>query len=145
MDIFSWLALVSYALAFLIITAFSLAYLKRSDFMPYHGIAIDRSWDKVEPRMQVLLMALIKVIGWAWLATAVAGFLLLYWLFSRNGGPAQLIMFQVFCLIAVIPPIAVSMSVHQKTDAPTPVRSGFFFVFLTLSGFVFATLSGHYI
>lgn len=144
MDIYYWLALVSYALAFMIIVAFSVVYLKRSDFMPYHGIAIARPWSKVDSRMQLLIMALIKVTGWAWLAVAFAGFVLLYLLFSRNTGFALLIIFQVFCLVAVTPPIAVAIYVHKKTAAPTPIRSGALVVFLTLSGFTFALLSGHY-
>lgn len=144
MDMYYWLALVSYALAFMIIVAFSVVYLKRSDFLPYHGVAIARSWDMVDSRMQLLIMALIKVAGWAWLAVACAGFMLLYLLFSRSTAIALLVVFQVFCLIAVMPPIVVAIHVHRKTDAPTPIRSGALAVCLTLSGFTFALLSGHY-
>lgn len=144
MDMYYWLALVSYALAFMIIVAFSVVYLKRSDFLPYHGIAIARPWDEVDSRMQLLIMALIKVAGWAWLAVAFAGFVLLYLLFSRNAEFSLLIIFQVFCLIAVTPPIAVAIHIHKKTDAPTPIRSGTLVVFLTLLGFTFALLSDHY-
>jgi hypothetical protein len=145
MNMFAWLALISYALAFLIVVAFSTAYLKRSDFMPYHGIAIDRRWSEVEPRMQVLLLALIKVAGSAWLALALAGIFLLCLLFSRNGELTQLIVFQLFCLIAVTPPVAVAAYVRKKTNAPTPVRSGSLVVLLTLFGFTFAVLSGRYV
>jgi hypothetical protein len=142
MDMYYWLALVSYALAFMIIVAFSVVYLKRSDFLPYHGVAIARSWDMVDSRMQLLIMALIKVAGWAWLAVACAGFMLLYLLFSRSTAIALLVI--VFCLIAVTPPIVVAIHVHRKTDAPTPIRSGALAMCLTLSGFTFALLSGHY-
>lgn len=144
MDMYYWLALISYALAFIILLVFSVVYLKRSDFLPYHGIAIARPWNKVDSRMQLLIMALIKVTGWAWLAVAFAGFVLLYLLFSRAAGFALLIIFQVFCLIAVTPPVAIAIYVHKKTDAPTPFRSGALVVFLTLSGFTFALLSGRY-
>jgi hypothetical protein len=144
MNLFFWLALVSYASAFLIIIIFSIAYLSRSDFMPYHSIAVARPWSEVEPRMQVLLLALIKVTGWAWLAVATAGFLLLYHLFWQNGGLEQLIVFQLYCLIAVTPPIAVAFYVRQKTQAPTPIRSGTLVVILTLLGFTFALLSAQY-
>ena len=144
MNLFFWLALVSYASAFLIIIIFSIAYLSRSDFMPYHSIAVARPWSEVEPRMQVLLLALIKVTGWAWLAVATAGFLLLYLLLWKNGGLEQLIVFQLYCLIAVTPPIAVAFYVRQKTQAPTPIRSGSLVVILTLLGFTFALLSTQY-
>ncbi|NBA97172.1 hypothetical protein [Pseudomonas sp. R5(2019)] len=144
MEIFSWLALASYTLAFMLVVGFSIAYLKRSDFMPYHSVAVARPWREVEPRMRVLLLALIKLAGWAWLAIALAGFLLLYLLSSRNGVLAQLIVFQVFCLIAVTPPTAVALYVRLKTEAPTPVAIGVSGVVLTLLGFTFALLSGHY-
>jgi hypothetical protein len=144
MNLFFWLALVSYASAFLIIIFFSIAYLSRSDFMPYHSIAVARPWSEVEPRMQVLLLALIKVTGWAWLAVATAGFLLLYLLFWQNGGLEQLIVFQLYCFIAVTPPIVVACYVRQKTLAPTPIRSGTLVVILTLLGFTFALLSAQF-
>lgn len=144
MDIYYWLTLVSYTLAFLIIVTYSVVYLKRSEFLPYHSIAIARTWDEVDWRMKLLIMALIKVTGWAWLAVAIAGFMLLYLLFSSNAEFAQLIMFQVFCLIAVTPPIVIAIYVRRKTDAPTPIHSGSLVVFLTLLGFTFAMLSGHF-
>jgi hypothetical protein len=144
MEIFSRLALFSYTLAFLIVVMFSIAYLKRSDFMPYHSVAVARPWSEIEPRMRVLLLALIKVAGWAWLALALAGFLLLYLLFSRNGEVVQLILFQVFCMIAVIPPTAIAGYVRQKTGAPTPILNGSLAVLLTLLGFILALLSGQY-
>lgn len=145
MNMFAWLALVSYSLAFLIVVAFSIAYLKRSDFMPYHGIAIGRRWSEVEPRTQVLLLALIKVTGAAWLALALAGFFLLYLLFSGNGEFVQLVVFQLFCLIALSPSVAVAAYVRKKTNAPTPIRSAVFLVILSLLGFTFAVLSGRYL
>jgi hypothetical protein len=144
MDLFSWLALISYTLAFLIIVAFSAAYLTRSDFMPYHSVAVSRAWSEVEPRMQVLLLALMKVTGWAWLATAMAGFLLLHLLFTQKGGIGQLIVFQLFCLIAVTPPIVVAFYVRKKTLAATPLLSGFIVLLLTVLGFLFALLSDQY-
>jgi hypothetical protein len=143
MNIYHWLALFSYALAFFITMVFSLVYLRRSDFLPYHGVAVARTWDMVDSRMQLLIMALIKVIGWGWLAVAIAGFMLLYPLLWRNADLPQLIMFQVFCLVAVTPPVAIAIYVHRITDAPTPIKTGLLVVLLTLSGFTFALLSGH--
>ncbi|MCY1395893.1 hypothetical protein D3C76_540470 [compost metagenome] len=145
MDALYWLALISYALAFLIVIGFSIIYLKRTDFMPYHSVAVARPWNEVDPRMQVLLLALIKVTGWAWLAIALAGFLLLYLLFFRNGELIQLLAFQVFCLISAIPPIAVGVYVRKKTEAPTPIFSGSLVVLLIVLGFTFALLSARYI
>ncbi len=57
MDLFAWLAFGCYLLAFFIVSLFAAAYLKRSDFMPYHAQAVGMSWAEIEPRMQMLLMA----------------------------------------------------------------------------------------
>lgn len=145
MNLYSWLALVSYSLAFLIIVVFALVYLRRTDFLPYHSIATARTWDKVDSRMQLLIMALIKVAGWAWLALAIGGFSLLYLLFTRKAEVAQLVMFQAFCLVAVTPPVAIAIYVRNKSAAPTPIFSGSLVVALTLLGFSFAMLSGLYV
>jgi len=40
MDLFAWLAFGCYLLAFVIVALFAAAYLRRSDFMPYHGQAV---------------------------------------------------------------------------------------------------------
>jgi uncharacterized membrane protein len=143
MDIYNWLALFCYALAFLTTVVFSLVYLSRSDFLPYHGIATARTWEEIDPSMQLLIMALIKVVGWGWLAVSIAGFMLLYLLFSRTADYSQLIMFQIFCLIAVTPSVTIAIYVRRRTNAPTPIRSGVLVVLLTLSGFTFALLSAH--
>ena len=63
MDLFAWLAFGCYLLTFFIVSLFAAAYLKRSDFMPYHGQAVGLPWKEVEPRMQLLLIALIRVVG----------------------------------------------------------------------------------
>ena len=76
MDLFAWLAFGCYLLAFFIVSLFAAAYLKRSDFMPYHGQAVGVPWAEIEPRMQVLLMALIRVVGAGWIALAGAGVML---------------------------------------------------------------------
>ncbi|MCX2901050.1 hypothetical protein [Pseudomonas mandelii] len=144
MNLYSWLALASYSLVFLIVVTFALVYLRRSDFLPYHSIATARTWDQLDSRMQLLIMALIKVAGWAWLALAIAGFSLLYLLFTGNAAVTQLVMFQVFCLVAVTPPVAIAIYVRNKTAAPTPIRSGSLVVVLTLLGFTFALLSEFY-
>lgn len=144
MNLFSWLALTSYLMAFAIVLVFAIAYLKRSEFMPYHRIAVGQSWDEVDSRMQVLLLALIRIAGSAWLALVLASVFLLHLLFSDVRAWWEWLAFQVFCLIAVIPPVAVAAYVRRRTAAPTPVRIGSVAVVLCLLGFVFAVLSGRY-
>ena len=142
MDLSAWLAFGCYLLAFFIVTLFAAAYLKRSDFMPYHGQAVDRPWAQIDPRMQVLLMALIRVVGAGWIALAGAG-VMLAWLIFFGGHFAlpQLLAFQLFCLVATAPPVLVAFGVRRRTGARTPVSTGAVVVLLSLLGLALAVLS----
>jgi hypothetical protein len=145
MNVLTWFALICYGLAFLGVLILAAAYLVRSEFMPYHSVAVARPWQDVDPAMQILLMALIRVVGATNFALGVSGILMLYLLFSQQWGFPQLLAFQLFCLIAVVPPLAVTLYVRKKTKAPTPVLSVCSIGLLTLAGFAFAVLSGQYL
>ena len=47
-------------------------YLRRREFMPYHAEAVGTSWAEVEPAFQILILALMRVVGGAFLALALA-------------------------------------------------------------------------
>lgn len=143
-DLLSRLSIASYLLAFAIVTVFALAYLSRSEFMPYHRIATGRSWAQIEPGVQLLILALIRVVGAAWLAAALAGFLLTYQLLYRPGTLLGLVCFQIFCLLATVPPVVIAAHVRRRTGAPTPIRSGLGVIGLSVLGFVLALASGRY-
>jgi len=51
---------------------FAYMYLFRGEFMPYHSIAVGRNWAEVDPAMQVLILALMRVSGGGWLALSFA-------------------------------------------------------------------------
>lgn len=63
----------SYGTALLIIAVFALTYATRSQFMPYHAAAIERPWHTLDAPLQLLLLALVRLVGWGWLAIASAG------------------------------------------------------------------------
>ena len=50
---------------------FSFLYLFRSEFMPYHSVALGASWEEVAGPYQVLILALMKVEGGGWLGVSV--------------------------------------------------------------------------
>jgi hypothetical protein len=52
-------------------------FLLRSDFMPYHAVAVGMPWSDVPGPFRVLIMALLKLAGGGWLTVAVAEFVLL--------------------------------------------------------------------
>lgn len=61
-----------------------LVYLTRSEFLSFHADAVGRAWGGVEPAFQVLILALMRALGGAWLAVAVAIAILLAIPFRRG-------------------------------------------------------------
>ncbi len=59
-------------------------YLFRSTFMPYHAVAISRSWEQLQPAEKVLFNALLDVAGAAW-ATVGMLTVVLAWIPFRKG------------------------------------------------------------
>ena len=54
--------------------AFGVIYLTRSQFMPYHSLALDKPWSEVESNTQTLILALMRVAGGGFAATEIAIF-----------------------------------------------------------------------
>ena len=52
-----------HALALLLLAVFSLIYLFRSEFMPYHAAAVEQVWREIDPAFQVLILALMRAAG----------------------------------------------------------------------------------
>ncbi len=73
-----------YLLVLLSLGIFGIIYLSRSQFMPYHAIAVGKTWAEVDPSFQILLLALIRAIGGTWIATALAIGLLLFIPFKQG-------------------------------------------------------------
>jgi hypothetical protein len=65
-------------LATLIVAAFGVTYLFRSEFMPYHSVAVGMHWTEVGPSFQVLILALMKAVGGTCLAVVVLELILLF-------------------------------------------------------------------
>ena len=71
------IAFVCHLLATLIVAGFGVTYLLRPEFMPYHAVAVGMPWVEVPPFFQVLILALMRVIGGACLAVVVMQWILL--------------------------------------------------------------------
>ena len=66
-----------YAIVAAISLIFGLIYLTRTQFMPYHSLALAKSWFEVEPNTQTLILALMRVAGVGFLATGMTILVLL--------------------------------------------------------------------
>ncbi|PVV14325.1 MAG: hypothetical protein B6D72_04140 [gamma proteobacterium symbiont of Ctena orbiculata] len=105
---------------FLIITiVFAFIYLFRSEFMPYHALAVGHSWSETAPAYQNLIIGLMKAVGGGWLSIAIAISVLLikpikqgehwaYWAIPAIGLPPALINLYV----------AVNMALNTPASPP---------------------------
>ena len=95
------IAFVFHLLASLLIIFFGLMYILRSQFMPYHAIAVGKNWAEVDPTFQILILALMRVAGGGFLAGAFAIIIILlkplkqdfqwaYWAIPIIGMPVSL-------------------------------------------------------
>ena len=92
-----------YMLLLLQAITFSLIYLFRSEFMPFHASAVEQNWSEVDPAFQILILALMKAVGGGWLSISIAVSILLfrpfkqgmrwaYWAIPAVGLPPMLII-----------------------------------------------------
>ncbi|MGB7932100.1 MAG: hypothetical protein WCH04_07720 [Gammaproteobacteria bacterium] len=91
-----------YSLFLLFTVTFSVTYLFRSEFMPWHVAIAEQNWVDISLGMQSLILGLMKALGGAWLSTAVAISILLvksirqgirwaYWAIPAIGLPPAVI------------------------------------------------------
>jgi len=122
-------------IALLLIALAGVVYLFRGQFMPYHAVALGRSWDSLDRALQILLLALMKGAGGALLATAVAMVILLlvpfrqglYW--ARWSVP-------VVGLVAMLPNFYNTVWVALNTPATPPWMLAAVDIALLIAGFV---------
>lgn len=109
-----------------------LAYLRRKEFMPYHAIAVGKSWSELSATEQTMFLASMKIIGSSWLALSLAVGLILRHAFRGGeawavyGVPAVGLAFSIPTLLAVL-------NVKKRTPAspPWPVLAVAVFLFAT--------------
>ena len=126
-----------YSLATLFIAAGGFVYLLRTQFMPYHAIAVGKTWDQVDPAFQILLLALIRVVGGAWIATALAMCILLFIPFRQCLRWARWAL-PVVGMVAELTALYVTLSVTLNTPATPPLKVVVFIMVLLIAGFVFS-------
>jgi hypothetical protein len=99
--------------------AIGLRYLLSSQIMPYHLQVIGRSWNDLEPRLQMMLLGLLRLGGIAQLSTGIALGILTLIPFRRR----QRWAYWAIPIIGFIygAPIAYgAYALHSSTQAATP-------------------------
>jgi hypothetical protein len=87
--------------------------------MPYHAEALSRGWGEVEPAMQVLILALMKVAGGGWFTVGVVILLLLAFPF-RNDRKWAVYALPGVILMFYLPNLWATLLVLQHTPGNPP-------------------------
>ena len=124
-------------LALLSIAAVGVFYLIRTEFMPYHAIAVGKTWNQVGPAFQILLLALIRAAGGAWLATALAMGIILFIPF-RHGMRWAKWAIPAVGLVAELTTLYVMLSVTLNTPATPPLEGVVLTMVLLVAGLIFS-------
>ncbi len=132
--------IICYILSLMLVFTFSMFYIFRSSFMPYHRDAVERQWNEIDNRMQKLLLALMKALGMAWLSWVFLCVYLLIILLSGSINFWQLAIFQILYLLSAIAPVFVAIRLRIQTGAKTPVAGGVMAAVLSVLGFIFISL-----
>ena len=113
-------ALVCYGLVTLCSLAFGALYLVRSSFMPYHRAAVGKPWHELDPRLQALLLGLMRVAGGGLLTGGIALAILLLIPF-REGEAWSRWAVPLIGFLLVLPTLYATVYIRLRTGARTPV------------------------
>jgi hypothetical protein len=119
------MAMIAYRLhsaAAALLVLMGLAYLLRRRFMPYHAVALNQRWEDLDDPTRTLILASMRIIGSAWLAIAVALFILLRNGF-RSGLPWAVYGVPAIGLAVALPTLMTVLYVktHTRASPPWPV------------------------
>jgi hypothetical protein len=123
-----------YFLVGLLLAAFGVVYLLRTQFMPYHAVAAGMPWADVPAGFKVVILGLIKAIGGTTLALAVAWYVVLFVPFRQGKNWAIFAM----PLLGLLQSAAAFYSMNyvaMRTLAEPPVWAPGVGVLLTLVAF----------
>lgn len=129
----STLALGCLILAALLLIVTGVTYLTRSEFMPYHALAVGRTWADLEPPTQALVLALLRLAGGGFLSAGLS-VLILTAFPLRRGQPwarwAILLVGLSWCL----PMLSATFLVESRTPAWRPLAAASGMVVLLVLG-----------
>ena len=106
-------------------------YLLRTEFMPYHAIAVGKSWEQIEPSFQILLLAFIRLAGGATIASVLAMGIIHFIPFRQQNRWAQWavpVIGIITCLTALYPTITVTLN--------TPANPPWFAIIINMVLFI---------
>ena len=114
------LSLCAFGLAGLLALAFGVRYLVTREFMPYHATVLGKSWAALEPRLQAIILGILKVAGGGLLGY---GCTLLWLLLPLQRGETWAAWAAITVSLAVLAPVlyVVVWLRRISPEAKTPV------------------------
>ena len=135
------IAFCCHLLAILGLAVIGLIYIFRSEFMPYHAVAVGRNWAEVDSAFQILLLALIRALGGASFSTALAMGIILFIPFRQGSLWARWAIPSIGYAIQ-LPSLFVTLSVTLNTPATPPWKFVVLAMVLLLVGLILSLGSG---
>jgi hypothetical protein len=130
---------VSYGLAALLAATFGLVYLVRPRFMPYHQEALGVPWKQVDPRLQALLLGLMRTAGGGLFASALAIAIMLV-IPLRAGEAWPRYSIPIVGLATAAPAFYATVLVRNRTGAHPPVLAAAAGIGLIVLGVVLSVI-----
>jgi hypothetical protein len=122
-------------LALLLIAVSGVVYLSRTEFMPYHAVALGKTWEEIDRASQILTLGSLRIIGGAWLAAALAMGVMLFVPF-RQGEQWARWAIPFIGFVAEVPALHTTLSVTFNTPATPPWIGILFIMVLLIVGFI---------
>lgn len=131
------MAFVCYLLGILLLVVFGVVYLIRTEFMPYHAVAVGKQWAEVPSAFQVLTLALMRSVAGGFLGVAFLMFILLVIPFRQGQRWAQWTI-PAGGMIISAGSLYSTVSVALNTPANPPWIAGVAGMVLMGGGFLFS-------
>ena len=126
-------AVICFSVVIVIGTVFAFLYLFRRKFMPYHADAVEKSWNDLDQKTRVLIIALMRVAGGGWMASSIAIGIWMY-VFILEGEQLASLAMTITGLAVCIPTLLATLIVKRRTKANPPVFAVLIAIVLLLAG-----------
>ncbi len=124
-----------YSITAIISIIFGIIYLTRSEFMPYHAVALEREWTELDIKTQTLILALMRVVGGGFLATGMAVILLIY-LYIKTTEEWIIFIIPTIGFVTSLSSLYATLLVKKRTPGLPPVNLTLLSIGLMLTGFI---------
>jgi hypothetical protein len=127
------LSLAAFGLAALLALVFGVRYVFTREFMPYHATVVGKPWASLEPRLQIIILGMLKVAGGGLLGYGVA---MLWLLLPLQRGEAWAAWAALTVSLVVVVPILYTVVWLRRIEpaARTPLVPPLAVLVLVMAG-----------